>query len=113
MMLWRMSESPSGLRDPASWLVATIDDQHAIGPEGRCKLLELGTEPRPHPSEAYSKCHEPWRGVESVSGGHSSRHLTSLLTVGIHLRKRWSARRCAADYSHGGVVVRSVRSPHA
>jgi hypothetical protein len=28
--------------------------------------------------------------------------VTSPLTVGIHLRKRWSAWRWAADYPHGG-----------
>jgi hypothetical protein len=40
----------------------------------------------------------------------TSRHLTSPLTVGIHLRKRWSAWRCAADYSHGG--SQGFKSPH-
>jgi hypothetical protein len=83
---------PSGLRDPASWLVATIDDQHAIGPEGRHMLLELGTAPRPHlPRRPASATNHGEGRVRS--GGHSSRHLTSPLTVRIHLRKRWSARR--------------------
>jgi hypothetical protein len=38
------------------------------------------------------------RGLEAPS----SERLTSLLTVGIHLRKRRSAQREAATYSHGG-----------
>ena len=42
--------------------------------------------------------------------GASSRHLTSPLTVGIDLRKRWSAWRWAADYSHGG--SQGFKSPH-
>jgi hypothetical protein len=42
--------------------------------------------------------------------GPSSRHITSPLTVETHLRKRWSAWRCAADYSHGG--SQGFKSPH-
>lgn len=40
--------------------------------------------------------------------GSSSERPTSVLTVGIHLQKRWSAQRWAAPYSHGGVLVGSL-----
>jgi hypothetical protein len=46
-------------------------------------------------------------------GGPMSERLTSPLTVGVELRKRLSAQRWAATYSHGGgQAVTAVVSPH-
>ncbi len=42
--------------------------------------------------------------------GRSSERLTSSLTVERDLRKRWSAQRWAATYSHGG--SQGFKSPH-
>src|SRR5215218_7364081 len=45
-----------------------------------------------------------------VPNGAGSERLTSPLTVGSDLHKRWSAQRWAATYSHGG--SQGFKSPH-